>query len=210
MTASYKSFIHNTSLGMLILAPVLIALPPRKLDMYTLCLSGAFVASANQLTVERTGRGIMGNLVPQRLRIMRSEQVVREKERTKAEEFAARYQEEKARKRLLEEEVAPSSSQPRPLAALEAKVKELWMGGEQEGWRERRLREEQEKISRGEGYGSMIMDQIWEVWSRGEKKGEEIKKKGQQVVDEREQKREKMESARRREEEFPTIGKDGR
>ena len=70
------------------------------------------------------------------------------------------------------------------------------MGGETEGWKERRLREEQEKINQGEGYGSMIMDQIWEVWNWGDKnKAEEVKdEKNTELSDQRQQ----DERARRR------------
>ena len=53
-------------------------------------------------------------------------------------------------------------------------VEKVWMGGEREGWRERRIREEKEAIEEGRGYGGLIMDQIWEVWNWGKKSdGEE-------------------------------------
>lgn len=75
-------------------------------------------------------------------------------------------------------------------------LEKVWMGSEKPGWRERRLAEEQEKISQGEGYGGMIMDQIWEVWNWGKGKGEELEEKDREVLRER-----------RRKEEFPDIGK---
>ena len=201
MTDSYNTFLHNTSLTMLFLAPALIALPPRKLDLYTVALAGSFVASANHLTKERTGRGLLGNLP-----FVNATRPAAQK--TKAEEFHEKYRAEKERKRLLEEPVSVSAttSVGRTPSALEAAAKELWMGGETEGWKERRLREEQEKINQGEGYGSMIMDQIWEVWNWGEKKGEKITDKDQAFLHRKEQ----DDRAKRREEEFPTIGKEGR
>ena len=201
MTNSYNAFLHNTSLTMLFLAPALIALPPRKLDLYTVALAGSFVASANHLTKERTGRGLLGN-VP----FANASRPAAQK--TKAEEFHEKYKAEKERRRLLEEPVSASAttSAGRPPSALETAAKELWMGGETEGWKERRLREEQEKINRGDGYGSMIIDQIWEVWNWGEKKGEEIKDKDKEFLHRKGQ----DERARRKEEEFPTIGKEGR
>lgn len=75
-------------------------------------------------------------------------------------------------------------------------LEKVWMGSEKPGWRERRLAEEQEKISQGEGYGGMIMDQIWEVWNWGKEKGEELEEKDREVLKER-----------RRKEEFPDVGK---
>lgn len=160
MTDDYATFIHTTSLALLFLAPVLIALPPRKLDLYTVALGGAFVLSANQLTKERTGLGIMGNIAS----------MAGDRKMSKAEEFHLKYKLEKER-RLREN----PSVELRPASKLETAAKELWMGGEKEGWKERRLKEEQEKIEQGEGYGGMIMDQIWEVWNWGQKKAEELK-----------------------------------
>jgi hypothetical protein len=62
MTDSYHKFVHNTSMAMLFVAPLLIALPPRKLDIYTFTLGGIFVVSGNQLLRERNGTGILGLL----------------------------------------------------------------------------------------------------------------------------------------------------
>ena len=203
MTTSYQTFLHTTSLTMLFLAPALIALPPRKLDLYTVALGASFVASVNHLTKERTGRGLLGN-VP-----FASRSSGATGEKTKADEFSEKYRMEKERRRLLEEPISAGVGVAiggRPTSALQAKAKEIWMGGEKDGWKERRLREEQEKIAQGEGYGSMIVDQIWEVWNWGEKKGEEIKEKDKEVLYRKKQE----ERARRREEEFPTIGKYGR
>ncbi|KAK4032727.1 exocyst complex component SEC3 [Parachaetomium inaequale] len=46
----------------------------------------------------------------------------------------------------------------------------LWMGGEKEGWREKRLEEERKALESGKGYGGLIADQVREVW-----KGEDTK-----------------------------------
>jgi hypothetical protein len=200
MATSYHAFLHNTSWIMLFLAPALIVLPPRKLDLYTLALAGSFVASANLLTKERTGRGLLGNLssFPSQHQHMGMQG-----QKTKAEGFAEKYRAEKEPRRLLEETISTSSPVgTRPPSALETAAKELWMGGETEGWKERRLREEQDKIAQGEGYGSMIMDQIWEVWNWGEKKAADITEKDKEDLYRRQQ----DERARSPEEEFPTIG----
>jgi hypothetical protein len=208
MTTSYHAFLHNTSLTMLFLAPALIALPPRKLDLYTLALTGSFVASANHLTKERTGRGLLGNLssFSSHHQHQHQQPIEAQGQKTKAEDFAEKYRAEKERRRLLDEPTSMSSpAGTRPPSALEAAAKELWMGGETEGWKERRLHEEQEKIAQGEGYGSMILGQIWEVWNWGEKKAEDIKEKDKEVLYRKQQE----ERARRREEEFPTMGGEG-
>lgn len=51
-------------------------------------------------------------------------------------------------------------------------VEKVWMGSETEGWKARREREDMEKLKNGEGYGDIIMDQIWEVWNWGKTKEE--------------------------------------
>jgi len=179
MRDAYTSFKHNTSLAMLVIAPVLIAIPPRKLDLYTFALGGAFVLSANQLTKERTGVGLLsqwpGGAGGERLT-------------PQAQEFQAQMRAQKDRKRLLDQGGVPdevsqrTAGGGRPVNGLEEKARQLWMGGETEGWKERRLKEEQEKLAQGEGYGSMILDQIWEVWNWDEKKGKELQKKDMEIV----------------------------
>ena len=53
----------------------------------------------------------------------------------------------------------------------------LWMGGENENWREERAKKEKEALDDGRGYQGLIMDQIWEVWNG---------KKGANVDDDKE------------------------
>jgi hypothetical protein len=111
----------------------------------------------------------------------------------------ARQKEAERQRRLLEEPgfAAASAEQKNSGSLLEEKAKEIWMGRETEGWQERRLKEERERLANGEGYGDMIMDQIWEVWNWGEKKAEVLKETDEQVL-----------KRQQREREFPKIGKD--
>ena len=176
MTDSYHRFVHNTSIAMLFVAPVLIALPPRKLDFYTFTLGGIFAVSGNQLLRERNGVGILG-LLPGRS--------------MEASVVAA------SQGRILEEPVKTDPA-----------VKEIMREARQkpivrEDWKERRLKEEQEKLDQGEGYGGMIMDQIWDVWNWGEKKAEKLESKDKQVVREHE----KRSREEQRATEVPVIGK---
>lgn len=174
MTNSFGTFVHNASLAMLVIAPVLIVLPPRKLDLYTFSLFGAFVVSANQLTKERTGAGLLYQMPG-----------------AKPPAIALEYQERMRQKRLLDDPqqgtiqggLQKRGIEHRKSEGLEKMAKELWMGDEKPGWKEKRLAEEQKKLDEGEGYGSMIVDQIWEVWNWGEKKAENLKEKDEQVVE---------------------------
>ena len=49
-------------------------------------------------------------------------------------------------------------------------LKKIWMGGETEGWKERRLQEEKKAIEEGKSFSDMIYEQIWDVWN-WDKKG---------------------------------------
>lgn len=189
MTDSYHNFVHNTSLAMLVVAPLLIALPPRKLDFYTFTLSGIFAVSGNQLLRERNGIGILG-LLPGKSMGQSIPEI--------------------ARGRILEEPVKGDDPVKEIMrkgrqshSKMEEKVQSIPMVGETEGWKERRLKEEQEKLDQGDGYGSMIMDQIWDVWNWGEKRAESLAEKDKEVLLERK----KAEKEEQRAGEFPVIGK---
>lgn len=161
MTKDYNKFLNTVSLGTLFVAPILIALPPRKLDFYTFSLGGAWMAAAYHKDL---GSGTLRGF--QQIGMPRSARELKEREKQISE---AREQ-----RRLLEEPGAvPAAAEKNKKTGslLEEKAKEIWMGSETEGWKERRLREERERLAKGEGYGSMIMDQIWEVWNWGDKSG---------------------------------------
>ena len=181
MRDSFETFIYRTSQATLVVAPVLILLPPRKVDFYTLLLSSAFVVSAGHLYQQRRLHQAENGsfLMPAKAKQMQ-EQIARQRDT-----------------RLLEESGSAPDSRKQSGSLLEEKAKEIWMGGETEGWKERRLKEERERLAQGEGYGDMIMDQIWEVWNWGGKKAEELKETDEEVV-----------KRQQREREFPKIGKD--
>ena len=56
--ASRAKVIHNVALGALIVCPIIILLPPRKLDIYTLALISGTLIGGNQIAYEYTGRSI--------------------------------------------------------------------------------------------------------------------------------------------------------
>jgi hypothetical protein len=57
--AQYNNLVTYTSLGALIFCPLLIALPPRKFDFYTVLLISGTALGGNQVLREYTGRGIV-------------------------------------------------------------------------------------------------------------------------------------------------------
>jgi hypothetical protein len=174
--ADYLRFKHYAALTFLIASPVLIALPPRKLDHLTVLLAGAFCVSANHLTRERTGRSIVDRI---EARIAKAPSLVSDLPSQRAQEVQAKLR--AAREAQIREGglVGEELERLKARQAQEKGVAErIWMGGETEGWKERRLREEQKALEEGKGYGDLIKEHIWDVWTWGQKDGnkEESKK----------------------------------
>lgn len=165
----YERFKNYTAIGFLIASPILIALPPRKLDHLTVLLTSAFCISANHITRERTGRSIVDRLES---RLTTRPAVFRELPSNRAEEIQARLR--AAREVQMREAAGEELEKMKARQNQEKGVAErVWMGGESEGWMERRLKEEQKAIEEGKGYGDLIMEHIWDVWNWGRKCEEE-------------------------------------
>jgi hypothetical protein len=105
------------------------------------------VVSANHLTKDRTGQSIL-----QRLGNVGGDGLPTEKARL----FQKQMQEKREREGKTQDKGV---------------LDKIWMGGEGDDWKAKRLREEQEALDRGDGYGSLIMGQISEVWNGGKKDG---------------------------------------
>lgn len=131
--------------------------------------------SANHVTRSYTGRGIWQHVAPlgdnsslPTERAREVQRVLRERqERERGKEGEGRGVRE-VREEALRELGRGGKARERGL------LERVWMGDEKEGWKERRLQEEREALEEGRGYGSLIMEQIWEVWNWGKKReGEE-------------------------------------
>lgn len=146
-TNQYASTIHNVAFGALFLCPALALLPPRKLDLYTLALVTSTGFSANYLYRERYNRSIWERAISA---------VPTDDSASLPTEKAREFQQMMRERRLAEGRVEEKNL-----------AQKVWMGGESEGWKERREREDREKLAEGKGYGDIIMDQIWEVWNWG-------------------------------------------
>ena len=169
----YQTVTRNLSIACLVVCPVIAALPPRKLDFYTFALGGVWVVSANHVTRSYTGRGIWQHVAPlgdnsslptERAREVQRVLMERQEREREGEGRGVREVREEALREL------GRGGKARETGLLER----VWMGDEKEGWKERRLQEEREALEEGRGYGSLIMEQIWEVWNWGkEREGEE-------------------------------------
>jgi hypothetical protein len=183
--SDYFKFKRIAAWTFVVASPVLIALPPRKLDFNTVALSAAFAVSANHLYRDSNpyGRGIIDDFGVKYLG--KSAEPARSQGITnlfnalpteKAQEVQARLRASKEASLKTEEELEKYKSNKR----FEDRTlpEKIWLGSEAEGWKEKRLREEQKALDEGKGYGDLIMDHIWEVWNWGkpadQKKREEI------------------------------------
>lgn len=54
-------------------------------------------------------------------------------------------------------------------------ARRLWMGKEQPGWQERRLREDQEKLEEGESYAGLIGNAIMEAFGAAKETEEDAR-----------------------------------
>ncbi|KAL4787974.1 hypothetical protein BJX76DRAFT_353769 [Aspergillus varians] len=174
--ADFQRFKNYAALSFLVASPILIALPPRKLDHLTVLLTSAFCVSANHLTRERTGRSIVERFEDRISRSSTHSPVpsfmgVGDLPSEKAREIQAQIR--AAREARMKEE-GVGKEEMEILRAQKQQdrgvMERVWMGNESGGWKERRLREEQKALDEGKGYGDLIKDYVWDVWTWGEGK----------------------------------------
>ncbi|KYK58681.1 rhomboid family membrane protein [Drechmeria coniospora] len=159
-----NEFIHNASVAGAVLSPLVMLLPPRRMDVRFFVLAGTFSLCTNQLAYEYTGRsmyarvsGRLGSVLDPGLPegAKRTQQLLREQRELDAAE---------KRKRAGPEE------KPAGL------IKDIWMGGEGEDWSKKRAEEHRKSFDEGKGMSDIILEQIADVWS-GNWKGD-AKKNG--------------------------------
>ena len=159
--AQYDRLTRNLAIGGAVLCPLIAIMPPRKLDLYTFSLGVGFYLSADHLAQQYNGRSLV--------RQIQWSSPIRELPTEKAREVSRIFQEreEAERERARREAVIVGQDQGKERKSFWNKV---WMGEEQEGWKERRLAEEKKALEEGKSYTDMILEQIWEVWSWEKKK----------------------------------------
>jgi hypothetical protein len=126
------------SLVTLVAAPLLAALPPRKLDLYTLTLATTFVLAANHQTKVQTGSGILTNIYFRRVEQQNAQKQQNENINPKEEEINT--------------------------TGVKGMVRKVWMGSEKSDWKEKRMLKEKEAEEEGKGIGDVIWEQVLEVW----------------------------------------------
>lgn len=175
-TNNYKTTLHRAAIFTLVVCPALAALPPRKFDAYTIGLIGLTGFSGNYLYKESRGHSIWHVIGGSRAESLRKDTVGdgdSSLPTERAREFQRQMKEMKERKALSEGRPVPQKDLVPEKGSI---VDQVYYGSEKpEGWRERRAREDQEKLAQGKGYGDIILEQIWDVWNWG-KTGDEATK----------------------------------
>ncbi|KAL4883387.1 hypothetical protein BJY04DRAFT_25265 [Aspergillus karnatakaensis] len=180
--ADFKRFKDNAAIAFLITSPILLAIPPRRLNPSAIFHISAFTISLNHVTANYTGKSILDRLsdriisrsthnpAPSFLATGETAGLPTEK----AREIHAKIRE--AREARIKDENLGREEREKLLARQEHErgvVERVWMGNETGGWKERRLREEQKALDEGKGYGDLIKEHIWDVWTWGESRKEE-------------------------------------
>ena len=108
----------------------------------------------------------------------------------RALETQRRMQEEALRERLRS---VPEEKRTSVIEELEEEkrrnergvLKRIWLGNEDEDWKQKRDQREKEALERGEGYGGLIWGQMKEVFGGAKEKLEEIEEEDRKVIEER-------------------------
>ncbi|KAF1972490.1 hypothetical protein BU23DRAFT_555024 [Bimuria novae-zelandiae CBS 107.79] len=169
--ARYASLTRTLAIGGLIACPTLALLPPRKLDLYTLSLAIGFYLSADHLTQSSYNRPVISYLIP-------SSPFPTDLPTDKAREVSRVLREKEAVERARREGVSELGGEKEG-RKNNGVLTRIWMGEEEEGWKEKRMEEERRAREEGKGYGEMILEQIWEVWNWGDKKEQKGKREGE-------------------------------
>ncbi|KAK8219967.1 hypothetical protein M8818_000383 [Zalaria obscura] len=174
-TNQYRSIVHNVALASLVVCPILVILPPRKFDAYTIGLLGMTAVSGNHLYREQTGRSFLQDLRPSSWLMPTGEAANSSLPTDRAREFQKHMKAQKEARLAAEGQAVETAAEtPAADGQKQGVLEQVWMGKEKEGWQAKREKEVQEALAEGKGYGDIIMDQIWEVWNWG-KKGDETK-----------------------------------
>ncbi|ESZ94894.1 hypothetical protein SBOR_4722 [Sclerotinia borealis F-4128] len=201
--------LHNASLAALIVCPIVMILPPRKLDLYTFVLMATTCIGGNHLAYEYTGVSMMARIQKRVLsftgtdlpeKAKETQRRIREAQEKKRTEESGKFlgntyklQDEGAKGEGVLEALEKRNASQLPVGRVEGDGKEgvlgkIWLGGEGKDWKEKRDQNEKEALEAGKGYGDLIMEQIWEVWSGGKKKMEAVKEVDEKVVEEKKKK----------------------
>ncbi|PKS05264.1 hypothetical protein jhhlp_008635 [Lomentospora prolificans] len=157
-------------MAMAVLCPIGMLLPPRKMDIRFLVLTGGFSLSTDQLLKEYTGQGIYQRFTT------RTGSVFNTGLSDKALETQRRLREERARA-----EAGLSEEERRKLEEIRKPkgLRGLFTADEGDDWKEKRLEAHRKGMEEGKGISDLIMDHVSEAFGKEKKdegEGKEEKK----------------------------------
>ncbi|KAA8568974.1 hypothetical protein EYC84_007946 [Monilinia fructicola] len=177
--------LHNASLAALIVCPIVMLLPPRKMDVYTFALMTTTFIGGNHLAYE-----VIRKAKETQRKIREAQEKKRMEESGKFSGKMIEFQHQGAKREGVLEALEKRSAGESTANKVEEERKEsvlekIWLGGEGKDWKEKRDQKEKEALEAGKGYGDLIMEQIWEVWNGGKKKMEDVKEFDEKMVEEK-------------------------
>ncbi|KAK6219665.1 hypothetical protein QIS74_05167 [Colletotrichum tabaci] len=159
--------VHNTAIAASIICPLIMLIPPRRIDWRFFMLTTGFSASTNQLAYDWTGQSIYQRVQSRFARMFPTalpEQAQRTKQLLREERMR--------REGLTEEQMRAIEYKKRNLA------QRLWYGSEPEDWDAKRGAEHAKALAEGKGLGDLIVEQVSEVWSSAKKEEGKEDKEG--------------------------------
>lgn len=188
--AKRAQMVHRLAVGSVIIFPLIIALPPRKFDMYTMaCIAGTLTAG-NQLVKEYSGRSISA-WIDEEFLAPPPPPVADEETLKKAREILSQkgFQYDTDSRGGMTERLKTGTSstanskilehlsqrEAEEVAKLEAMLGIDHSKPKKAAWKVERDRREKEAFEQGKGYSDLILDQIWEVWNWKKDKPDESK-----------------------------------
>ncbi|PHH88327.1 hypothetical protein CDD83_7681 [Cordyceps sp. RAO-2017] len=151
--------IHNAAIAGAIVTPLVMLLPPRKIDIRFFVLAGAFSLSTNQLAYAYTGQSIysrFGNRVGNLFGSLSSGELPEGAKRT--QQLLREHREREAAQRQKQS----GADETKKDGGL---IKDIWMGGESQDWSQKRAEEHRKRFEEGKGMSDIILEQIMDVWS---------------------------------------------
>ncbi|CAH0053326.1 unnamed protein product [Clonostachys solani] len=151
------AFIHNGAIAGAVIAPLAMLLPPRKVDLRFFVLVGTFSLSTNYLAYAYTGTSIYGRF---QNRISPLFDVGLPAEAKKTRQLLQEHRQREAALKGTQE-----GSEAQQKSGLAKAVEDVWMGGQDADWQQKRAEEHQKSLEEGKGLYGIIIDQISDVWS---------------------------------------------
>jgi hypothetical protein len=152
-----NAFIHNSAMAGAVILPLAMLLPPRKIDLRFFVLAGAWSMATNQLAYEYTGSSIYARF-GNRMGSMMGTELPEGAQRT--QKLLREHREREAARRAKEGQQVEEQK----TGVVAKTLNDVWMGGEEKDWKEKRVKEHQQKIEEGKGIGDIIIDQVADVW----------------------------------------------